>query len=71
MKELKIKIKKDFLGNVLTVGDEVVFMRIGCRSLAIGKILKLNDFKATIEWEHPYNKRLSKAWQEYNQILKR
>ena len=61
--------KKDFLGNVLKVGDEVVFMQINYRSLMRGTIIKLSEKKATISHEET-NTYKTKSIQFYNQIVK-
>jgi len=61
--------KKDFLGNELKVGDEVVFMQVSYRTLMKGTIAKLNDKKAIIH-HHPTNTYKTKSLQFYNQIIK-
>jgi hypothetical protein len=48
------EVKKDFLGNTLNVGDSVVFVAVGGRELAKGKIYKLNPKQATIEYIQKY-----------------
>lgn len=45
-------MKKDYLGNVLAVGDQVAFIERGYRNFVRGEITKLNDVKATI-WIPP------------------
>jgi hypothetical protein len=40
---------KDFLGQELKVGDEVVFMELGYRNLLRGKIVKINVKTLLIE----------------------
>jgi len=60
----EILTPKDFLGNSLTINDEVAFMKIGSRNLTKGKIIKLGKKKATIDNDG------SKKFQYYNQIIK-
>ena len=40
---------KDFLGNELSVGDAIVYMRVGCRTLKKGKIKAIGKVKITIQ----------------------
>jgi len=61
--------KYDFLGKVLKVGDEVVFMQIRYRNLMRGTILKMNEKKATIE-HLTTNTYKTKSIQFYNQIIR-
>ena len=45
---------KDFLGQKLEIGDDVVFMQINYRTLKKGKILKFTPKKVEIEYcSHP------------------
>ena len=61
-------MKKDFLGNVLKVGDTIVFMIPNYRSLASGKIIKLNDKKLTIEY---YDRGIKRTFMQfYDQVVK-
>ena len=42
---------KDFLGNELKVGDEVVFTQLNYRSLKRAKIIKITAQKVRLKWE--------------------
>ena len=41
---------KDFLGNTVNVGDEIVFMCVGYRSLRKGVIVSITNKKALIRY---------------------
>ena len=60
---------KDFVGNELNIGDEVIFIQVGYKALAKGKILRLGPKKATIT---PDNTRYPGdiVIQFYDQIIK-
>ena len=62
-------MKKDFLGNELFVGDEVVFMQIGYRGLMKGVIKSLSPKKATITHEKT-NTCSTESTQEHTQLIK-
>ncbi len=40
---------KDYLGKILLIGDEVVFIESRYRNFVDGKVLKINKQKVTIE----------------------
>jgi len=61
--------KYDFLGKVLKVGDEVVFMQINYRQLMRGIIVKMGKRKATIE-HLTTNTCKTKSIQFHNQIIR-
>ncbi|MDD4804499.1 MAG: hypothetical protein PHN69_04925 [Candidatus Pacebacteria bacterium] len=61
--------KKDYLGNILNVGDKVVFMQIGYRGLMTGIIVKMSDKKATISHERT-NTCKTVSIQFYTQMIK-
>lgn len=61
--------KRDFLGSVLNIGDEVVFMQIHYRGLMIGRITSMSEKKATLRHDRT-NTYKAKSIQFYNQILK-
>ena len=61
-------IKTDFLKKELKVGDSVIFMTPGYRELTIGRIIRMTDQKATIQYER-YNRTHEKL-QRYRQIIK-
>ena len=44
----KVTVRKDFTGNDLTVGAEVIFMEIGYRNFITGVIVSMGDKKCTI-----------------------
>ena len=44
------EIKRDYLGNEVSVGDEVVFLQL--RSLMRGKIIKLMPNSVLIQYNH-------------------
>lgn len=62
-------MKKDFLGNDLFVGDEVVFMQIRYRGLMKGRIKSLSNKKAIIEHEKT-NVGSQESIQFHDQIIK-
>lgn len=45
---MKILVKKDYLGNDLTIGTWVVYMQVGYRSLKTGFIVSMGEKKGTI-----------------------
>lgn len=61
--------KKDYLGNIVNIGDTVVFMQIGYRGLMKGKIVSLSNQKAKISHE-PTNTYRTESIQFYNQLIK-
>lgn len=61
--------KKDYLGNILNVGDKVVFMQIGYRGLMTGIIVKMSDKKATISHART-NTCKTVSIQFYDQMIK-
>lgn len=73
LEEPRMERKVDFLGNELNVGDEVIFMNIGYRTLMIGKIVKMNPKKATIDFKKPNNTHnwQGQTFQFYNQLIKK
>jgi hypothetical protein len=63
------KVKRDFLGNELKIGDEVVFMQLGYRSLMKGVIVGMSNRKATLT--HPRTNTCStESIQFYEQMVK-
>ncbi|AGS81119.1 hypothetical protein [Caulobacter phage Cr30] len=46
---------KDFLGNILELGDEVIFMRPGYRDFVFGKIIKFTPQKVKVEYQMHYS----------------
>ena len=60
-----VVVRKDFAGNDLTVGAEVIFMEIGYRNFITGVIVSMGDKKCTI-----MNAKGSKNVQFYYQIIK-
>lgn len=42
---------KDFLGNTLEVGDEVVFMRLNYRDLMKGKVVAFTPKNVRLGWK--------------------
>lgn len=60
---------RDFLGQELQIGDEVVLLCKGYRSLQKGKILRLGDFKATIELSNPTKYSGNTFIQGYDQFI--
>ena len=64
-----MKTKKDYLGNILNIGDTVVFMQIGYRGLMKGEIITMADKKAKIKHE-PTNTYKRESIQFYHQMIK-
>lgn len=60
---------KDYLGNILNVGDTVVFMQIGYRGLMKGKIVSISNHKAKITHEKTNTCR-TESIQFHNQMIK-
>jgi len=66
-------MKKDFLGNVLNIGDEVVFMLLSYRTLSKGTIISMSNQKCKIEYDEPYSSipnRKKVVSQFYYQVVK-
>ena len=61
--------KKDYLGNILSVGDTVVFMQIGYRGLLTGEIISISNSKAKMKHE-PTNTGKTQTMQFHDQIIK-
>ena len=61
--------KFDFVGNEVEIGDEVVFMQIGYRSLKKGRIIKMTDQEVLLEHEQ-FNVGGTQTKQRYSQIVK-
>jgi len=59
-------VAKDFLGNKLSVGDKILFMMVGYRSLQDGTVVKMGEKKATIL---PQNSD-RETYQFYSQLIK-
>jgi len=57
------EIKRDYLGNEVSVGDEVVFLQL--RSLMRGKIIKLMPNSVLIQYNHS-----TESTRFYDQIIK-
>jgi hypothetical protein len=63
---------KDFLGQVIKVGDEVVYARPDYREFEVGKILKLTPTGARIKTgKNPYSGEPLTFFQTFNQIVKK
>jgi hypothetical protein len=63
---------KDFLGQVIKAGDEVVYARSGYREFKVGKILKLTPTGARIETsKNPYSGEPLTFFQTFSQIVKK
>jgi hypothetical protein len=63
---------KDFLGQVIKAGDEVVYARPGYREFEVGKILKLTPTGARIKTgKNPYSGEPLTFFQTFNQIVKK
>lgn len=71
----KIKPKpsgKDFLGNTIYIGDEVVYARKGYRSFQVGKILNITPTGVRIEVAvNPYGLGYRTFFQTFDQIVKK
>ena len=63
------EIKKDYVGNVLNIGDTVVFMQIGYRGLMKGEIVYMSAKKAKLTHE-PTNTCRTESIQFYEQMIK-
>ena len=61
--------KKDFLGNLLNIGDTVVFMQIGYRGLMKGEITSMTNKKARLN-HGPTNTCRRESVQFYDQMIK-
>lgn len=66
IKEAKMK---DFLGNELFVGDEVVFMDVKCKTMKKGIIYKISEKKVTINYKLKMGK-IYKTWRYGEQVVK-
>lgn len=64
-----MKIKVDYLGNELKLGDKVVFMQIGYRGLMQGKIVSMSDKKCKLVHEKTNTNR-TESIQFYTQMIK-
>lgn len=62
------KMKFDFVGNELNVGDEVVMMQIGYRNLVRGTITKMMDKMCIVSHEKT-NTGSTESKQYYNQLV--
>jgi ribosomal protein L24 len=47
-----VENRKDFIGHQVCVGDNIVFIEKGYRNLKHGKVIAVNEHKATIELEN-------------------
>ena len=61
--------KKDYLDNILNIGDNVVFMQIGYRGLMKGTIVSMSNKKATL-FHKQTNTCKTKSIQFYDQMIK-
>jgi hypothetical protein len=61
--------KKDFLGQELSIGDEVVFMQIKYRSFLTGWVVSMSEKKAKISHEKT-NIGSTVSLQFYDQLIK-
>jgi len=68
IKEIK-NGKKDYLGKILHIGDDVCFMQIGYRGLMKGKIIHMSDKKAKISHDKTNTAQIETI-QFYSQIIK-
>lgn len=62
-------IAKDFIGNTISIGDEVIFMQKGYRNLINGRITKLTDKMCFIEHERT-NTGGTETRQYHDQVIK-
>jgi len=62
-------MKKDFLGNELSVGDKVVFMKLKYRDFEVEYIVSMADKSCKIEHEKD-NLSRTECRQFYSQIIK-
>lgn len=60
----------DFLGNNLTVGDEVVFMQLGYRNLKKGKIKSMTERGTLIISHERFNVGGTETKQDCSQVIK-
>ena len=60
---------KDFLGEEINVGDEVVFVQMQYRNFYQGKIVKITDKMLFIDHEKD-NLGKSQTKQKHNQVIK-
>ena len=63
------EIKRDYLGNVLELGDEVVFVQLGYRNFWKGVIIKMTNKRVMIS-HAPTNTCSIQTIQEYKQVIK-
>lgn len=64
-------IKQDRVGNVLNIGDPVLFMKVNYRYLIEGVVVKMTDKKVRILYtEKGYITRTAEVLQEYCQVVK-
>jgi len=59
---------KDFVGNNILIGDEVVFMQLGYRNLMKGVVVKLTDQTCLIQHEET-NTCSKESRQSHNQVV--
>lgn len=64
--------KRDFLGNVINMNDEVVFMQTGYRNFMRGIVVKMTDKTLQIEHQHPgiSSAHMTTTKQFYDQVVK-
>ena len=62
-------MKKDYLGNILNIGDTVVFMQINYRGLMRGSIISMTEQSALISHSKT-NIGRTETRQRYDQMIK-
>ena len=67
---MKEYLGKDYLGESLYIGDEVVFMQVGDRIFTRGFLISGGKTELTIEYIKDGNSLPSKAKQYYTQMIK-
>ena len=67
---MKEYLGKDYLGESLYIGDEVVFMQVGYRNFTRGVLISGGKTGGTIEYIKDGSNLPSKAKQYYTQMIK-
>ncbi len=57
---------KDFLGNTISIGDLVIFMKLNYRELAKGTITKITSHTVVIDTDDKYHHEVR---QNHNQVI--
>ena len=63
---VKVEVRKDFVGNDLTIGTKVIYMQVGYRNFKVGVIVSMGDKKGSIM---PCDGKY-KTIQFYNQMIR-